>query len=286
VAETEKREGRRPVNPAKKHIWQFHGKNKTAVITGASSGVGASFAKFLAQAGLHVVLTARREERLSAMKVKLEDMHDIHVDYITADLAIESDVVNVEKYIRYHEPLDLLINNAGFSVTGKFPAIGIEDHLAMIKVHVIASVRFSHAALVAMIEAANGAIINVSSMAALLPLRSVTYSATKAYLVTFSQALQNELAGSGVRVQALCPGFTYSEFHDNRQRVGFRRSDVPRFLWGEADDVVEASLSALPKGKLIVVPGTINKILVGIGTNGITGPIIRTASRMITKRKR
>ena len=259
---------------------------KAALITGASSGIGAAFARRLAREGYNLVLVARREERLSAMKVKLEDMHDIHVDYITADLAIESDVVNVENYIRNHEPLDLLINNAGFSVTGKFPALDIEDHLAMIKVHVIASVRFSHAALAAMIEAARGAIINVSSMAALLPLRSVTYSATKAYLVTFSQALQNEIAGSGVTVQALCPGFTYSEFHDNRQRVGFRRSDVPRFLWGDADDVVEASLSALPSGKLIVVPGTINNILVGIGTNGITGPIIRTASRMITKRKR
>lgn len=258
---------------------------KAALITGASSGIGAAFARRLAREGYNLVLVARREERLSAMKVKLEDMHDIHVNCITADLTIESDVVNVEKYIGYHEPLDLLINNAGYSVTGKFPAISIDDHLDMIKVHVIASVRFSHAALVAMIEAARGAIINVSSMAALLPLRNVTYSATKAYLVTFSQALQNEIAGSGVTIQALCPGFTYSEFHDNRQRVSFRRSDVPRFLWGEADDVVEASLSALPKGKLIVVPGTINKILVGIGTNGITGPIIRTASRMITKRK-
>jgi len=259
---------------------------KAALITGASSGIGAAFARRLARDGYNLVLVARREERLLDMKVKLGDMHDIQVEYITADLTTEAGVVNVEKYIHSHGPLDLLINNAGFSVTGKFPAIDIEDHLAMIKVHVIASVRFSHAALTAMKEAARGAIINVSSMAALLPLRNVTYSATKAYLVTFSQALQNEIAGSGVTVQALCPGFTYSEFHDNRQRVGFRRSDVPRFLWGEADDVVEASLSALPKGKLIVVPGTINKILVGIGTNGITGPIIRTASRKITKRKR
>jgi short-subunit dehydrogenase len=219
------------------------------------------------------------------MKVNIEEIHGIHVHNITADLSKEADAVNVENYIRAREPLDLLVNNAGFSVSGEFSAIDIEDHLAMINVHVIASVRFSHAAIAAMKKATRGAIINVSSMAALLPLRNVTYSATKAYLVTFSKALQNELAGSGVTVQALCPGFTYSEFHDNRQRVGFRRSDIPRFLWGEADAVVEASLSALPKGKLIVIPGAINRILVGIGTNGITGPIIRTASRMITKRK-
>lgn len=259
---------------------------KTALITGASSGIGAAFARKLAQEGYNLVLVARRDQRLLDMKVNIENMHDIHVHYITADLSKEADVLNVENYIRSHEALDLLINNAGFSVTGKFPELDIDDHLAMINVHVIASVRFSHAALGAMIGAARGAIINVSSMAALLPLRNVTYSSTKAYLVTFSKALKNELVNTGVTVQALCPGFTYSEFHDNRQRVGFRRSDIPSFLWGEADEVVEASLSALHSGKLIVIPGTINRIVVGIGTNGITGPIIRTASRMIIKWKR
>lgn len=260
--------------------------NKTALITGASSGIGAAFARKLAQEGYNLVLIARREERLIDIKFKLEDQHNVQVHYIPADLSKEADIINVENYIHSNEALDLLVNNAGFSVTGKFSTLELEDHLAMINVHVIASVRFSHAALPAMIKTARGAIINVSSMAALLPLRNVTYSATKAYLVTFSQALQNELTGSGVMVQALCPGFTYSEFHDNRQRVGFRRSDIPRFLWGEADAVVEASLVALPKGKLIVIPGAINRILVAIGTNGITAPIIRRASQIISKRKR
>lgn len=259
--------------------------NKSALITGASSGIGAAFARKLAQLEYNLILVARRKKQLFEMKVRLENQHDIHIKNIIADLSKDADVAGVEKFIRSQEALDLLVNNAGFSVTGKFSTVEIEDHLAMINVHVIASVRFSHAALPAMIKAARGAIINVSSIAALLPLRNVTYSSTKAYLVTFSKALQNELIGSGVTVQALCPGFTYSEFHDNRKRVGFRRSDIPRILWGEAEGVVEASLNALPSEKLIVIPGTINKLLVGIGTNAITGRIIRSASRMITKRK-
>jgi short-subunit dehydrogenase len=259
---------------------------KSALITGASSGIGAAFARKLAQLGYDLILVARREELILEMKVRLENQYGIHIENITADLSKEADIACVEKCIRSQESLDMLVNNAGFSVTGKFSTLDIEDHLAMINVHVIASVRFSHAALPAMIKADRGAIINVSSMAALLPLRNVTYSSTKAYLVTFSKALQNELIGSGVTVQALCPGFTYSEFHDSRKRVGFRRSDIPRFLWGEAEDVVAVSLNALPSKKLIVIPGTINKLIVGIGTNAITGPIIRSASQMITKRKR
>lgn len=221
-----------------------------ALVTGASSGIGAVFARKLSARGFDLILVARRRERLERLA---SELHGAEV--LVADLAVDADLRRVEERIAAEPNLDFLVNNAGFGSQGRFWEADVEAQDRMHRLHVIATLRLTHAALGVMLPRARGSIINVSSVAGFLhnPF-SVSYGATKAWINSFTEALYVELksVGSAIRIQALCPGFTLSEFHDV---LGIDRSVIPGSLWMSAEYVVETSLRSLEKDKVIVIPG-------------------------------
>ena len=236
-----------------------------AVITGASSGIGLEFARKLA--GTHdLVLVARRLDRLEEAKVTLEKEFGARVEVMVADLTDENDLASIEARLVGDDRLGLLVNNAGIgSVAGPFWEQPLEVHEQMFKLHVAATMRLSHAALGNLVAKGEGGVINVSSVAGFL-VRPCTasYSTTKGWIRSFTEALASDLqaVGSRVKVQALCPGFTYTEFHDV---MGVDRKKVAgESLWMSASDVVNASLEGFAKGKLILIPGWRYKALVGV----------------------
>lgn len=260
---------------------------RIALITGASSGIGAAFARHLAAAGYRLVLTARREERLAALAEEIRQQHAVAAEVLPADLACNEGIAHVEQRIANLPPLAMLINNAGFGTSGNFVEVDCAKHLAMIQVHIVASTRLCRAALPAMLNQHRAAIINVSSVAAFLPgPGNANYSASKSYLVTFSKALRTEVAAAGIRVQALCPGFTYTEFHDTAEYAWFDRSMVPKRLWMSADEVVAHSLRALEQSRRVVVmPGFRNRLLVLLYNNNITRSLIAAARRAVMAKR-
>jgi hypothetical protein len=252
------------------------GLTKTALITGASSGLGAAFARQLAADGYELVLVARREDRLAAFASELGLQFGIVTQHLAADLCDPAGVEKVEKHIKSLDRLDLLINNAGFGARGDFVHADLDRQIEMIQLHVLASVRLAHAALSGMIARDRGGIINVASLAGFIPLPGdATYSATKAFLVSFSQALHEELRGTKVRVQALCPGFIRTEFHAVEQLPESELARIPRVLWSQADGVAAASLRALAKGTVVSVPGWKNRLILALARMGVVRLILR-----------
>ena len=250
----------------------------TALVTGASSGIGAAFARRLAGLGYNLILVARRADRLEAFAGELRRAFGVQVTVVAADLTRDEDVARVEAVIRERPDLDLLINNAGFGVEGKFHAAPIGPQLDMIQLHVLTPIRLTRAALEGMVARQRGGIINVASLAGFMALPgNASYCATKGYLITFSKALALELAGTGVHVQALCPGFTHTEFHNDLQR--FDKVRMPAILWMSADAVVEASLKALARRKVICIPGVGNRLLGWVGSSPLVEPAMCVALR-------
>ena len=246
-----------------------------ALITGASSGIGAAFARRLAAQGYDTILVARRADRLAALAAELRHQYGTAAEPLAADLAGPAGVAQVEARIAGLQALELLVNAAGFGTSGRFARIDLARQLEMIQLHVVAAVRLTRAALPGMLERHRGAIINVASVVAFLPLPgNVTYAGTKAFLVAFSETLQRELAGSGVRVQALCPGFTYSGFHDTAEYQHFSRKRIPAALWMTADQVAAASLKALGRGGVVYIPGLANRLLVAVGRHRLCQPLL------------
>ena len=260
--------------------------SRSALITGASSGIGAAFARRLAADGYHLILVARREQKLQALAQELQERypHTPVADVLVADLAKVVEVERVEAHIRSINRLELLINNAGFGTSGKFAEIDLNKQLDMVHVHINATMRLTRAALPAMITHQKGFIINVSSIAAYLSNpENVTYCATKAYLNRFSESLQLELNEHGVQVQALCPGFTYSEFHDTPEYKSFTRDQIPKQLWMSAEELVEQSLAALENKQVIFIPGWRNRWIVA-ALNPVTQPVIRAIRQFFRKK--
>lgn len=236
-----------------------------ALITGASSGIGAAFARQLAAKGYNLLLAARRAERLAALAGELEQAHAINAEIQVVDLADPAAVEGLARRVAQLETLTLLVNNAGFGTTGPFVQNTPAGQLDMVQVHVLAAVRLTRAALPGMIARGRGGIINVSSMAGFVPMPgNVTYCATKAYLTSFSQALQIELAGSGVQAQALCPGFTHTEFHSAMTAGRYDHARIPNWMWMPADAVVAGSLRALERGRVVYIPGFKNRLLAAL----------------------
>jgi uncharacterized protein len=235
-------------------------------ITGASSGLGETFARRLAP-GHDLLLIARRKDRLDALAAELTSQSGAKVEVIEADLTNEQDLARVAERLGSDHRLALLVNNAGFGTRGRFWESPLKTQEDMHKLHVMATVRLTHAALRNMVARDLGGIINVASVAAFVKRPgSVSYAATKTWMTTFTEALHLDLknSGSNVAVQALCPGFTYTEFHD---RMGVdRRGLAPDTWWHSAEDVVEASLDGLRQHKLFVVPGWRYRWLVAIVT--------------------
>jgi hypothetical protein len=236
----------------------------TTAITGASSGIGAAFARQLAALGYDLVLIARRVDRLEALAAELQRSCGIQVEVLPADLTHEADLRRVEAQLAVLSDLELLVNNAGVGVEGRFHQADPGPQLAMIELHVLASVRLARAVLPEMVARGRGGIINVASVAGFMALPgNATYCATKGYLITFSKALALELRGTGVRVQALCPGFTHTEFHEDLRE--FDKRKTPAFLWMPAEAVVDASLRSFAHGDVVCIPGSGNRLLAMLG---------------------
>jgi short-subunit dehydrogenase len=221
-----------------------------ALVTGASSGIGEVFARKLSARGYRLILAARRKDRLEKLASELPNAETISVDLTNA-----SDLRSLEAHISTLPRLDFLVNNAGFGVQGAFFEADLEALDRMHRLHIIAIERLTHAALHSMTARSSGNIINVSSVAGFFsnPF-SVSYCSTKAWINNFTEGIYLELKSldSPVRIQALCPGFTHTEFHDV---IGMDRNKIPSFLWMSADDVVDASLCGLDRNRLFVIPG-------------------------------
>jgi short-subunit dehydrogenase len=254
-----------------------------AAITGASSGIGAEYARQLAARGWDLLLTARREDRLQALADELVDRHGIRVDTLPADLAEPDGLRIVEDRLASTERLGMLVHAAGFGTLDGFETKDVDFSVAMVHVHDIAAIRLTHAVLPGMRQRGSGVIIHVSSVAAFASGPSnVVYGATKAFLNSFCEGLQDELSGSGVRVQALCPGLTHTEFHDTGEYRNFNRARIPRSIWMTAEEVVTESLHALGTDDVIVIPGLKNKLFVQLASNSS----IRAAGRRVLARLR
>ncbi|GAB3674119.1 SDR family oxidoreductase [Actinocorallia lasiicapitis] len=230
----------------------------TALITGATAGIGAAFARRLARDGLDLVLVARDEKRLTESAADLRDKFGIAVEVLPADLADDTGIARVEERLR--DGVDLLVNNAGFGNQGTFMNVPVEDELRMLKVHCEAVLRLTYAALPGMRERHRGGIINVASVAAFFS--RGTYSASKAWVVSFSEGIAPDIQDPNVKVMALCPGFVHTEFHE---RAGMDTAKVPNALWLDADDVVDTALADLRRGLSVSVPDIRYKAMVGLG---------------------
>jgi short-subunit dehydrogenase len=246
----------------------------TALITGATAGIGAAFSRRLAADGYSLVLVARDEARLAGCAAALREKYRIDVEVLVADLATDEGLAAVEDRVR---DVDLLVNNAGFGNLGKFLDVPVEDELRMLRVHCEAVLRLTYAAVPGMIERGGGEIVNVASVAAFFT--RGTYSASKAWVVSFSQGVVADLRSKPVRLLALCPGFVHTEFHE---RAGMDVSGIPEALWLDADRVVSDALRDLRKGLSICVPGTQYKTIVGLGRlvpRGLAGRLSSRAGR-------
>lgn len=232
----------------------------TALITGATAGIGAAFARRLARDGHDVVLAARNTERLRKQAAELHDRHGVEASVLTADLATEEGLSALEERVGDRErPVDLLVNNAGFGIKGSFPDVPLADELTLLRVHCEAVLRATTVAAEAMRERGRGGIVNVSSMAAFVP--HGTYSASKAWVVQFTQGAARDMAGTGVRLMVLCPGLVRTEFHE---RAGGDVSKVPDWVWLDAGRVVDAALTDLARGRTLSVPDVRYKAVAGL----------------------
>ena len=255
-----------------------------AAITGASAGIGATFARKLAQRGYDLLLIARREERLQALAAELADTYHIAADKMQADLTDDNDLERVADRLEKSPRLELLVNNAGFGTLGFFFETDAESQMRMHRLHVLAITRLTHAALAKMVPRRRGGVINVSSVAAfMIGAGNVSYCSTKTWINAFTQGLALELAAkkSPVKMQALCPGFTLSEFHDV---VGMDRAGIPKSLWLTADFVVDQSLLGLDAGRLFVIPGFRYKMLV-FALRWLPDPVLRQAALLMSTRR-
>jgi short-subunit dehydrogenase len=232
----------------------------TALVTGASSGIGRAVAVQLAAQGSDLVLVARRRDRLEALAEELSAARGVKVEVLVADVTDPAQLAAVEDRLRSGTPpVDLLVNNAGLGAHGPFADIPLDWQDGQIRLNVLAPVRLSHVALEGMLARGRGGILNVSSIAGLQPMPNVaTYAATKAYMSSFSHALHEEVRRQGVVVTALLPGFTRTEFHD---AAGMSRSMVPGPAWMKADTVARAGLRAVARGRAQCVPGLGYRVL-------------------------
>jgi short-subunit dehydrogenase len=230
---------------------------KWALVTGATSGIGESFTRLLADKGFNLVLVARDEARLHERAVGLKEKFGADSVVIVADLATEAGCAKVEDYIRANE-IEVLINNAGFGINKAFTMSDLAKEEEVLKVLVRTPMRLMHIALPAMKERNSGVVINVSSVASFIA--GGAYSASKAYLTVLSESLSTELSATNIKVSALCPGFTRTEFH---QRGRMKMAGLPNFMWLNSDVLVAKSWKDAILGKPVSIPGWQYKTLVG-----------------------
>lgn len=249
------------------------GPRRLAIVTGASAGIGAAFAERLARDAYDLVLVARRRDRLDELAERLGRTHGRSVAVLAADLGSSEGVRAVEARIASEPALELVVNNAGFGTTGHFAELDRDAEDDEVRLNVLALLRLTHAAVAVFKARGHGSVINVSSLAGFQPAPfNATYAATKAFVNSFTQAVSEELRGSGVRLQLLCPGFTRTEF---QEVAGFATETIPDVAWMSAEAVVDASLEALRRGDLVVIPGRGNKVM---------GAVFRAMPAMLARR--
>jgi short-subunit dehydrogenase len=246
-----------------------------ALITGPTSGLGAGFARRYATDGHDLVLVARDVERLERLAAELRNEAGARVEVLPADLAVADDRAKVAD--RLAAGVDVLINNAGFGTSGEFWTADLTALQSQLDVNVTAVMHLTHAALPPMLAQGSGTVVNVASVAGLLPGRGSTYSASKAWVISFSEGLANGLGGTGVGVHALCPGFVRTEFHE---RAGIDMAGTPSFLWLEVDDVVRDTLAGVAKGEVVIVPGLQYKALT-TGGRMIPRSLVRSLTKVV-----
>lgn len=227
-----------------------------ALVTGATAGIGESFTRLLAENNYNIVLVARDLPRMQDRARDLESQYKISTHVIQADLATDSGCAIVEQYI-VNNQIDVLINNAGFGINKAFTMSSLENEQQMLDVLVRTPMRLAHSVLPGMKQRNNGVIINVSSVASFIA--GGTYSASKSYITVLSESLNTELAGTNVKVSALCPGFTRTEFH---QRARMSMKGLPNFMWLNSDELVLKSWKDALKGKAVSIPGWQYQLLV------------------------
>lgn len=248
---------------------------RRAVVTGASSGIGEAFARRLAADGTDLVLVARSADALRRLADELGARSDATVEVCPADLATPDGCDTVATRLGDDTaPVDLLVNNAGIGTSGAFGSIDLQREVDLIALNVTAVVRLTHAAVERMRAQGRGGIINVSSLSAFQPYPfGANYGASKAYVTSFSKALHTELAGTGVGVLALCPGFTRTNFQSS---AGISRTPIPDWLWLQPEEVVDEGLAALAAGRSVRVPGAAFKAWAGL-TKVVPDALIRRA---------
>lgn len=236
------------------------------MITGASAGLGTVFARRLAAQKHDLLLVARRADRLHELAAELRTAHGVQAEEFAADLATDAGIAATAERIRGEDRLTMLVNNAGFGTKGRFWEATLASQEAMHQLHVMATMRLTHAALQGMVRRDRGAIINVSSVSAFVRAPgNVSYGSTKTWMTVFTEALYLELKAirSNVHVQALCPGYTITDFHPT---MGVDRGNVPKSWWMNAEDVVNASLDGLRRDNLFVIPGLRYRMVVALMT--------------------
>lgn len=253
---------------------------KLAVVTGATAGIGAAFARRLAAEGYDLVLVARDAERLAATAAELDAASTGGVRDLPADLSTDDGIAKVAARLEA-EPIDLLVNNAGTSLNVAFVDSTAADEERLLRLNVHAVLRLTLAALPGMIARGRGDVVNVSSVAGFgVPMPGSTYSATKAWVNNFSESVAYSVRGAGVRVMALCPGYTRTEYH---QRLGIDMSRTPAWMWLSADEVAREGLRDLRRGRVISVPSWKYKIAVW-GMRHLPRRLLQAATRDVRGR--
>lgn len=228
---------------------------KWALVTGATAGIGESFARLLAGQGFNLILVARDEARLKAKATELADSHHISTEVIVADLTTEAGCAAIEHYIETHQ-IDALINNAGYGLNQSFTKSDIDEEQKVLNILVRTPMRLTHRALPQMIARNSGVVINVASVAGFIA--GGAYSAMKSYLTVLTESLHADVRETDVRVSALCPGFTRTEFH---QRANMRMDALPKAMWLDSDYLVAKAWKDAQGGKAVSVPGFQYKVL-------------------------
>ena len=253
---------------------------RTCLVTGASAGIGEAFAEVFAREGFDLVITARRGERLDAAASRLRAAHGVTVDTIVSDLSGHDAPARLCADIAARGlTIDALVNNAGYGVPGVYTASPWERHAAFLQVMVVAVAELTYRLVPGMMERGYGRIINVASLAGLVPAPAghTLYGASKAFVIRFSEALSHEVGTHGVHVTAVCPGFTYSEFHDvTGTRAQMNR--LPRWMWMDAPDVAQQGFDAVMAGAPIYVPGRVNRAVATL-VRVLPQPLINAVSR-------